>query len=156
MKSRDLKKIEQVYRFTPASLVFTKVRPKRDNPSETTILFCQYRPELTLHLKYSPFPYIIAFNVILLQRYRISTGSGSLVDPSDITNINHKSSIAKTITTSNDSVANSIKSRINSGTSLLGCDDIAGLEIVRVLGENHVRGQASVWRARGGKTMQQL
>jgi hypothetical protein len=79
--------------------------------------------------------YIIAFNVILLQRYRISTGSGSLVDPSDITNINHKSSIAKTITTSNDSVANSIKSRINSGTSLLGCDDIAGLEIVRVLGE---------------------
>ena len=64
MKSRDLKKIEQVYRFTPASLVFTKVRPKRDNPSETTILFCQYRPELTLHLKYSPFPSISLLSML--------------------------------------------------------------------------------------------
>jgi len=61
--------------------------------------------------------------------------------PKNIFNINDKSIITNNIITSHDSgfatisAANSSKSRVNSRTSLLGCADIAELEIVRVVGE---------------------
>ncbi|OEU06997.1 hypothetical protein FRACYDRAFT_252630 [Fragilariopsis cylindrus CCMP1102] len=86
----------------------------------------------------------IFYNIHLIRSYHISTGFGSIIDPRDRININFKSIITDNIIiTLHDSgfaninsVANSSKRRVNSRTSsLLGCADIAELEIVRVLGE---------------------
>jgi hypothetical protein len=82
------------------------------------------------------------YNIHLIRSYHISTGFGSIIDPRNRININFKSIITDNIITLHDSgfaninsVANSSKSRVNSRTNLLGCADIAELEIVRVLGE---------------------